>query len=83
MYAVEVRDAIKMGVELDCPLRDTDRMDEWADNISFNPDARVAHDLAMVGHNESLARGVREFSCDAAGTAGGFRPVVETPDSPF
>ena len=83
MYAVEVQGAIKMSVELDCPLSDTDRMDEWGDNISSNPDARVAHDLAMVGHNESLARGVREFRYDAAGTADGLRPVVETPDSPF
>jgi hypothetical protein len=59
--------AVKMSADLDYPLSDTDRMDEWVDDISFNPEARVAHVLAMLGHNESLAYGEREFSYDAAG----------------
>lgn len=60
--------AVKMSADLDYPLSDTDRMDQWVDAITFNPDAQVAHVLAMVGHSESLAYGLREFSYDAAGT---------------
>lgn len=51
--------AVLMSEDLPKPLRDTDRMDAWIDDISFNPDAQVAHVLAMLGYNESLAFGQR------------------------
>lgn len=60
--------AVMMSQDLAKPLRDTDRMDSWVDNISFNPDALVAHVLAMVGFNESLTFGQRKFEYDADGT---------------
>ena len=43
-------------------------MDAWIDDISFNPDAQVAHVLAMLGYNESLAFGQRIYSYDAGGS---------------
>ena len=59
--------AVKLSAELEYPLRDTDRMDSWVDDITFNPDARVAHVLGMVAHNENLEFGSREFSYDTYG----------------
>lgn len=49
------------------PLSDTDRVDHWLDDFSFNQDAQIAHVLAMVGHNEDLSFGNRPFAYDAAG----------------
>ncbi|HEY6557635.1 MAG TPA: hypothetical protein VI072_10195 [Polyangiaceae bacterium] len=50
------------------PISDMDRADHWLDDISFNKDAHLAHVLAMVGHNEDLGLGNKEYTYDAAGT---------------
>jgi hypothetical protein len=49
------------------PLSDEDRVDHWLDSFDFNPDARVAHVLAMVAHNEDLSYGSRDFEYDDVG----------------
>lgn len=59
--------AALMSADLPRPLNDTDRMDSWIDDISFNPDALVAHVLAMVGASESLTDGQRRFDYDGSG----------------
>lgn len=51
------------------PLSDLDRADAWIDGQTFNKDALLAHVLAMVAHNKSLAFGDKKFSYDALGTA--------------
>lgn len=56
------RDGRKTG-----PLSDEDRVDHWLDDFDFNPDAQVAHVLAMVAHNEDLSYGARDFSYDDTG----------------
>jgi hypothetical protein len=50
------------------PLRDTDRVDYWLDSFSFNPDAQVAHVLAMVGHNDDLTSAELDFTYDTIGS---------------
>jgi hypothetical protein len=60
--------AVTMSADLPRPLSDMDRMDDWIDDITFNPDALVAHVLAMVGFNESLAFGQKTFVYDADGS---------------
>ncbi|MBM3140401.1 MAG: hypothetical protein FJZ92_09395 [Chloroflexi bacterium] len=50
------------------PLSDLDRMDHWVDDVTFNPDALVAHVLGMVGHNPDLSFGNRTWVYDAVGT---------------
>jgi hypothetical protein len=50
------------------PIGDEDRIDHWLDEFSFNPDARIAHVLAMLGHNEDLSFGNRSHMYDTAGT---------------
>jgi hypothetical protein len=59
--------AAYMSADLPKPLRDSDRMDEWVDNISFNQDAQVGHVLSMIGFNESLAFGERYWEYDVVG----------------
>jgi hypothetical protein len=49
------------------PLEDTDRIDHWLDSFSFNPDAQVAHVLAMVGHNPDLSSPELNFTYDSVG----------------
>lgn len=49
------------------PLSDGDRVDHWLDSFSFNQDARVAHVLAMIAHNDDLSFGARDFSYDDFG----------------
>lgn len=48
-------------------LSDEDRMDFWIDNITFNPDALVAHVLSMVGHNVDLSFGQKVWDYDPSG----------------
>lgn len=67
LAAAVIGRVVKMSADLLRPLSDEDRVDAWIDNFDFNPDARVAHVLAMVAHNASLAYGEREFSYDALG----------------
>lgn len=60
--------AVELSKDLPKPLRDSDRMDAWVDNISFNQDALVAHVLGMLGYNDSLEFGQRTYSYDANGS---------------
>ena len=49
------------------PLLDTDRVDHWLDEFTFNPDAQIAHVLGMVAFNENLSWGNRVHDYDANG----------------
>lgn len=49
------------------PFGDEDRVDHWIDDIPFNPDAHVAHVLAMVAQSEDLAYGRRVMEYDYTG----------------
>ena len=49
------------------PLSDEDRVDHWLDSFSFNPDARVAHVLAMEAHNADLSFGHKQYQYDLVG----------------
>ena len=68
LAAALVGRTVLLSEQLPRPLRDTDRMDVWIENITFNPDARVAHVLAMLGFNESLAFGQRQWRYDTDGS---------------
>ncbi|MEO2169613.1 MAG: hypothetical protein ABGY42_16140 [bacterium] len=57
------RDGRKTG-----PMQDSDRIDYWLDDFSFNPDAQIAHVLGMVAFNEDLSWGNRIHSYDANGS---------------
>jgi hypothetical protein len=52
------------------PLTDVDRVDKWLDPsaITYNKDAHVAHVLAMVAQNTSLAYGQMTMQYDTIGT---------------
>ncbi len=50
------------------PLSDEDPVSHWLDEFSFNPEARIAHVLAMIGHNPDLAYGHRQYDYDIFGT---------------
>ncbi|MBX3025443.1 hypothetical protein KF840_11120 [bacterium] len=50
------------------PLADDDRVDHWLDSVTFNPEARIAHVLAMLAHNEDLAYGRRTYTYDIFGS---------------
>jgi hypothetical protein len=51
------------------PISDFDRADHWLDpsTITFNPDATLAHVLAMVGHNADLSYGAKTYMYDTVG----------------
>jgi len=49
------------------PLSDEDRVDQWLDSFTFNPDARVAHVLAMLAQNADLSFGHRTYQYDLIG----------------
>lgn len=49
------------------PLSDTDRVDHWLDEFSFNPDAQIAHVLAMVAQNPDLSFGAKTYQYDVVG----------------
>jgi hypothetical protein len=49
------------------PLLDEDRVDHWLDSFDFNPNAKVAHVLAMVATNDDLTFGSRDFIYDVLG----------------
>ena len=50
------------------PFSDEDRVDQWLDTFTYNPDAHVAHVLAMVAQSTSLALGQKTMSYDTIGT---------------
>lgn len=49
------------------PLSDEDRVDHWLDSFSFNPDALVAHVLAMEAQNADLSFGNKVYQYDLIG----------------
>ncbi len=49
-------------------LSDWDRADHWLDTFTYNPEAHVAHVLAMVGHNADLSWGKKPHAYDTTGT---------------
>ena len=49
------------------PFSDEDRVDAWIDRVSYNPDARVAHVLAMVAQSPDLRFGHRTMEYDFFG----------------
>jgi hypothetical protein len=52
------------------PFSDEDRVDQWLDPIAitYNKDAHVAHVMAMVAQNPSLALGQKTMSYDTIGS---------------
>lgn len=62
----ETRDLTRSGRKTG-PLSDTDRVDHWLDDFSFNPEARVGHVLGMVAHNDDLGLDQKSFAYDAGG----------------
>jgi len=67
LAAAIVGRAVKLSADLPRPLKDTDRMDAWVGDITFNTDALIVHVLAMLGYNESLEFGQRSYAYDASG----------------
>jgi len=67
MVAYQTRELARTGRKTG-PLSDEDRVDHWLDAFSFNREAHVAHVLAMVAHNSSLAPGQRPMAYDTIGT---------------
>ena len=47
---------------------DEDRVDQWLDKFSYNPEAHVAHVLGMVAQNRDLSLGKKAMQYDALGT---------------
>jgi hypothetical protein len=67
LSAAVVGRAVTLSADLEYPLTEADRMDEWVGGITFNPDALVAHVLAMVGHSPDLSYGARMYDYDYGG----------------
>ena len=65
--AWQTRDLPRSGPKTG-PISDLDRVDHWLDDFTFNPDAHIAHVLAMIAHNESLAFGERTYEYDIVGS---------------
>lgn len=65
--AYQTRDLPRTGRKTG-PISDVDRVDQWLDTFSFNPDAQIAHVLAMVAHNPNLGYGAKGFQYDIVGT---------------
>jgi hypothetical protein len=65
--AYQTRD-LPRGERKTGPLSDEDRVDFWLDEFTFNPDAHVAHVLAMVAHNADLSYGHKMHMYDTVGT---------------
>jgi hypothetical protein len=64
--AYQTRDLVRSGRKTG-PLTDEDRVDHWLDEFSFNPDAQIAHVLAMIAHNPDLSVGARRDAYDIDG----------------
>ncbi|MEO8603409.1 MAG: hypothetical protein ABI629_12605 [bacterium] len=65
--AYETRDLPRSGRKTG-PLSDDDRVDQWLDSFTFNPDARIAHVLGMEAQNTDLSLGARTYQYDIVGT---------------
>ena len=49
------------------PLSDEDRVDAWIDRVGYNPEAHIAHVLAMVAQSPDLSYGRRTMEYDYFG----------------
>jgi hypothetical protein len=49
------------------PFSDSDPVGSWIDDVSYNRNARVAHVLAMIAHNQDLTYGHRQRQYDQLG----------------
>lgn len=63
----ETRDIERTGPKTG-QLKDSDDALHWLSSVSYNREAKVAHVLAMVGHNRSLAYGSKVHSYDTVGS---------------
>lgn len=79
MVSYETRNLVRNGRKTG-PLRDTDRVDHWLDSFTYNANAQLAHVLAMIAHNPSLAYGQREMVYDTVGTTqiNTLSPIMNT-----
>ncbi len=70
----QTRDLRQSSSPMTGPLTEFDRMDKWLDltmlppRAQINPDATVAHVLAMVGYREDLSFGQKQHRYDADGS---------------
>lgn len=64
--AYETRDLPRDGRKTG-PLTDGDLVADWLDSFTFNPDAQIAHVLAMLAHNAELAFGTKTYEYDLVG----------------
>lgn len=67
VVAYQTRDLPRTGRKTG-PFSDEDRVDHWLDAFSYNPNAHVAHVLAMVAHNSSLGWAEKPMAYDTVGT---------------
>jgi hypothetical protein len=73
MVMHETRDIEPSEEPMTGPLTQWDRMDQWIDfanlgeTADINPDATIAHVLAMEAYNDSLAYGDKQHQYDAGG----------------
>jgi len=67
MVAWQTRDIPHSGRKTG-PLSDQDRVDHWLDEFDFNPEAHLAHVLAMVAHNADLSFGAKTHTYDTTGS---------------
>ncbi len=70
----QTRDLSPSSSPMSGPLAEYDRMDKWLDltalpaRAQINPDAKVAHVLAMVGYSEDLSYGQKTHQYDGNGS---------------
>ncbi len=70
----QTRNLSESSAPMTGPLGEFDRMDKWLDltmlppRAQINPDATVAHVLAMVGYREDLSFGQKQHRYDADGS---------------
>ena len=64
--AYQTRDLPRTGRKTG-PILDTDRVDHWLDQFTFNHEAQIAHVLAMVAHNPDLTYGHKGYQYDLIG----------------
>jgi hypothetical protein len=67
VVAYQTKDIPRTG-PMTGPFSDDDRVDQWLSPVPYNPDAHVAHVMAMVAHNTSLALGQKPMVYDTIGT---------------
>lgn len=65
--AYQTRDIARTGPKTGA-FSDEDLAADWLDAVTYNPQARVAHVLAMVAHNTDLSFGNKPMQYDTIGT---------------